>query len=62
MRMIEKVLNIIRRNPCKECMYYAPENNTCQSKKCASNNPYVTFTDRLYCEPAKPEGEENGTD
>ena len=60
--MIEKVLNIIRRNPCKECMYYVPENNTCQSKKCASSNPYVTFTDRLYCEPAKPEGEENGTD
>lgn len=42
------------RNPCKECLYYVPENNTCQSKKCGTGkNFYVTFWDRLFCEPYK---------
>ena len=43
------------RNPCKECIYYISENNTCQSKKCATaHEGYVTFFDRLFCEPCKP--------
>lgn len=38
------------RNPCSECVYYHPENNTCQSKKCAtSGEGYVTWIDRRYC-------------
>lgn len=39
------------RNPCSECIYYHPENNTCQSKKCATGGAgYVTWVDRRYCE------------
>ena len=46
------------RNPCKECDYYHSENNTCQSKKCATmGNGYVTFMERLFCKPYKA-GEE----
>ena len=42
------------RNPCKECDYYCPENNTCQSKKCCTGGDgHVTFLDRLFCEPYK---------
>lgn len=42
------------RNPCKECVYYFYENNTCQSKKCATGGDgTVTFWDRLFCEPRK---------
>ena len=42
------------KNPCKECEYYHPENNTCQSKKCATTGDgYVTFIDRLFCKPYK---------
>lgn len=40
------------KNPCKECVYYHKENNTCQSKKAATSGyGYVTFWDRLMCEP-----------
>ena len=46
-----KIIERLKRNPCKECMYYVSTNNVCQSKKCASNNPYVTIFDRLLCEP-----------
>ena len=43
------------RNPCKECIYYHKENNTCQSKKCATGGlGYITIFDRLLCEPCKP--------
>ena len=46
------------RNPCKECDYYHPENNTCQSKKCGTGGDgYVTFMDRLFCKPYKADGE-----
>ena len=39
-------------NPCKKCSYYHKENNTCQSKKCATGNSgYVTFADMLFCKP-----------
>ena len=48
-----KLLELFKRNPCKECMYYVSTNNVCQSKKCASNSPYVTIIDRLFCEPRK---------
>ena len=36
------------RNPCKECIYFHKENNTCQSKKCATGGPgYITVFDKL---------------
>ena len=39
-------------NPCEKCFYYHKENNTCQSKKCATGNSgYVTFADMLFCKP-----------
>ena len=42
------------RNPCKECLYYIKENNTCQSKKCATGGDgTVTLLDRIFCEPMK---------
>ena len=42
---------IIKRNPCIECAYYHRENNTCQSKKCATGTDgRITFWDRLFCE------------
>lgn len=44
------------RDPCKECIYYHPENNTCQSKKCATaREGYVTRWDNLHCKPYKLE-------
>ena len=47
------------RNPCKECIYYHKENNTCQSKKCTTGEPgYITVFDRLFCEPCKPPKED----
>lgn len=39
------------RNPCKECIYHISENNTCNSKKCATGDGRITFWDRLFCEP-----------
>lgn len=49
--------NLLRKNPCKECKFYVSVNNTCHSKKCSSNNPYVTKIDRLFCETYKAESE-----
>lgn len=44
------------KNPCKECSYYCKENSTCQSKKVATGSfGYVTFWDKLWCEPYKEE-------
>lgn len=44
------------RDPCKECIYYHSENNTCQSKKCATTREgYVTLWDKLHCKPYKLE-------
>lgn len=44
------------RNSCKECDFYHPTNNTCQSKKCCTGGAgYVTFFDRLFCKPYKAE-------
>lgn len=54
-KMIKKVIELIRRNQCVECKLYVKENETCQSKKCASNDPYVTKMDRMFCEPYKEE-------
>ena len=48
-----KLLDLFKRNPCKECKFYVEKNNTCQSKKCASNNPYITKLDKMFCEPCK---------
>lgn len=53
------LIKFLKRNPCKECFYYHPKNNTCQSKKVAtSGDGYVTLFDRLFCEPYKGGGEE----
>ena len=53
-----KILEWLKRNPCKECKYYVKDNNTCQSKKCSSNNPYITRFDKLFCEPYEPQESE----
>jgi hypothetical protein len=53
--MIKATIHKTKRNPCKECMYYIKENNTCQSKKCASNNPYITKIDRMLCKAKQEE-------
>ena len=43
------------RNPCVECVYYHSENNTCQSKKCATGGTgRITWLDRLCCMPCRP--------
>lgn len=52
------VIKWLKRNPCKECIYYHPTNNTCNSKKCAYANPYVNIMDRLLCHPCKSESED----
>ena len=37
---------------CHRCNYYHSENNTCQSKKCATGlDGYVTLFDKLFCSP-----------
>ena len=37
-------------NPCLKCKYYHKENNTCQSKKCATGGDgKVTLLERLFC-------------
>ena len=42
------------KDPCKECIYYHKENNTCQSKKCATRGTgHITVLDRIFCEPMK---------
>ena len=48
-----KLFDIFKRNPCKECVRYHNENNTCQSKKIytCGTNPYVGFLDRMFCKP-----------
>ena len=59
------ILDIFKRNPCLECCFYRKENNTCQSKKCATGGAgYVGLLDRLFCEPfrdaRKKEAEHGG--
>ena len=51
MNIIEK----LKRNPCVKCDYYNKNNNTCQSKKCATCgcHPYVNKFDKMFCEPYK---------
>ena len=40
------------RNPCKKCLYYQKENNTCQSKKCCTGREgYVGIFDMIFCLP-----------
>lgn len=53
--MIDKLIQWFNRNSCKECDYYFPENNVCQSKKCATCgcHPYVNWFDRHFCEAYK---------
>ena len=49
----------LRKNPCLKCVYYHKENNTCQSKKCATGGTgEVGLWDRLFCEPREKEKEE----
>lgn len=28
------------------CRWYRPQNETCQIKKCSTNDPYVTYRDK----------------
>ena len=58
--MLNKLIQWFNRNPCKECKYYHPENNVCQSKKCATCgcHPYVSWFDRHFCEAYRIEGED----
>jgi len=55
MKLIDKLINVLKRDPCKNCDYYNMDNNPkgwCQSKKVSNNgNGRVTFIDRLVCEP-----------
>lgn len=49
-----------KRNPCKECVYYAKENGTCQSKKCSTGGyGYVGWFDRLFCKPNRSKVKED---
>jgi len=37
---------------CHRCDYYRADNNTCQSKKCATGlDGRVTLFDKLFCSP-----------
>jgi len=58
--MIKKLIKWFKRNACKECDYYYPENNVCQSKKCETCgcHPYVNWFDRHFCTPHKTESED----
>ena len=58
--MIKKLIQWFKRNACKDCDYYYPENNVCQSKKCVTCgcHPYVNWFDRHFCQPYKAESEE----
>ena len=48
------------RNSCKKCIYCITENNTYQSKKCATaHEGYITFFDRLFCEPLMANDKKN---
>lgn len=43
----------------EECLYYVKENDTCQSKKCATGGDgTVTLLDRIFCEPRRREEDE----
>ena len=55
--MIKRLVDWFIRIPCSVCEFYIEENNTCQSKKCGSTNPYITRADRLFCEPYKKRGD-----
>ena len=56
-----KIQEMLKRNPCKECLFYSEGNNVCQSKKVATAgvHPYVNFLDRFFCEPYKGMGADN---
>lgn len=44
------------KNSCEKCKYYHLENNTCQSKKCATTGyGYITFLDKIFCKSCKKE-------
>lgn len=49
LRLFKLFHNGTQKDACKECDYYHDSNNTCQLKKCSTNNPYVTRTDRMHC-------------
>lgn len=34
---------------CANCRWYCPQNETCQLKKCSTNDPYVTDRDKKRC-------------
>lgn len=57
MKIIEKIKAFIKKDACKDCLYYVKENGTCQSKKCATSPEYsyVSWSDRHFCSPYKGE-------
>lgn len=58
-RMYEFIRELLKKDPCPECVYYHEENNTCQSKKVSTGGDgYVTLIDRVLCEPHKGERKE----
>jgi len=52
---MSKLIQLFKKNACKDCGYYCPENNVCQSKKCVTCgcHPYVNWFDRHFCQPYK---------
>ena len=57
--MFKWIKTLLTRNPCKECDYYHKANKTCHSKKCCTGDGYVTFWDRLWCEPYRGDAKTN---
>ena len=55
MIIINKIKEFIKRDACKECDYCNKENNTCQSKKCATSPEFsfISWQDRNFCKPYK---------
>ena len=53
MKIVEKIKAFLKKDVCKDCLYYIKANGTCQSKKCGSSEPYVSWSDRHFCSPYK---------
>ena len=44
---------------CANGRWYCPQNETCQIKKCSTNDPYVTYRDRKRCIYAEEQEKRN---
>lgn len=51
--MLKKLMELWKRDPCKECIYYSKENNVCHVRKIETcgNHPYVSRIDKMLCTP-----------